>query len=98
MGRLIYLMNVSLDGYIETTDHSPDWATTDDEIHSWFNDELRATQALLWATADLGESARSSAKRRFHFAPSHHGARFAQPGSLQLFGFTMSGTSPARCA
>ena len=47
MGRLIYLMNVSLDGYIETTDHSPEWATTDHEIHSWFNDELGVTQALL---------------------------------------------------
>ena len=48
MGRLIYLMNVSLDGYIETTDRSFDWATTDDEIHGWFNEELRGTEALLY--------------------------------------------------
>lgn len=48
MGRLIYLMNVSLDGYIETTDHSLDWTTVDDELHRWFNDELRKTEALLY--------------------------------------------------
>jgi dihydrofolate reductase len=48
MGRLIYLMNVSLDGYIETTDHSLAWTTIDDEIHGWFNDQLRNTEALLY--------------------------------------------------
>ena len=48
MGRLIYLMNVSLDGYIETTDHSLDWTTVDDEMHGWFNDELRGTEALFY--------------------------------------------------
>ena len=48
MGRLIYLMNVSLDGYIETTDHSLDWTTIDDEMHGWFNDELRRTEALFY--------------------------------------------------
>ena len=25
MGKLVYLMNVSLDGYVETPDHSLDW-------------------------------------------------------------------------
>jgi hypothetical protein len=25
MGKVIFLMNVSLDGYIETPDHSLDW-------------------------------------------------------------------------
>lgn len=48
MGRLIYLMNVSLDGFVETTDHGLQWTTIDDEIHSWFNDELRGTEALLY--------------------------------------------------
>jgi dihydrofolate reductase len=47
MGRLIYLMNVSLDGYIETIDRSLAWATVDDELHGWFNDELRTTEAIL---------------------------------------------------
>ena len=38
MGRLIYLMNVSLDGYVETVDHGLDWTDVDEELHTWFND------------------------------------------------------------
>jgi dihydrofolate reductase len=48
MGRLIYLMNVSLDGYIETTDHSLDWTTVDEELHTWFNDRSREMDASLY--------------------------------------------------
>lgn len=48
MGRLIYLMNVSLDGFIETTDHSVDWGTIDDELHAWFNEQTRAVDASLY--------------------------------------------------
>ena len=48
MGKLIYLLNVSLDGFIETVDHSLDWTTVDDEIHSWFNDQMRALDATLY--------------------------------------------------
>ncbi len=48
MGRLVYLMNVSLDGYVETPEHSLDWAITDEEILSWFNDQERETEADLY--------------------------------------------------
>ena len=48
MGKLIYLMNVSLDGFIETPDHSLDWTTVDEEIHTWFNDQSRQTAAFLY--------------------------------------------------
>jgi dihydrofolate reductase len=48
MGKLIYLMNVSLDGYVETVDHSLDWTVVDDELHAWFNDHERATEAVLY--------------------------------------------------
>jgi dihydrofolate reductase len=48
MGRLIYLMNVSLDGFVETPDHGLGWATVDDEIHGWFNDQERSTDASLY--------------------------------------------------
>ena len=48
MGKLIYLLNVSLDGFIETAERSLDWATVDDELHSWFNDEMRALEATLY--------------------------------------------------
>ena len=47
MGRLIYLMNVSLDGFVETVDHRLDWTRIDDELHTWFNDETRAADAML---------------------------------------------------
>jgi dihydrofolate reductase len=48
MGKLIYSLNVSLDGFIETPDHSLDWAVVDDEVHSWFNDQARALDATLY--------------------------------------------------
>jgi dihydrofolate reductase len=48
MGKLIYLMNVSLDGFVETPDHSLDWTIVDDESHSWFNDQMRSVSATLY--------------------------------------------------
>lgn len=48
MGKLIYLLNVSLDGYVETPDHSPAWAVPDDELHTWFNDQTRGLDASLY--------------------------------------------------
>ena len=48
MGRLIYLLNVSLDGFIETPDRSLDWSLVDEELHSWFNDQMRSLDASLY--------------------------------------------------
>ena len=48
MGKLIYLLNVSLDGFVETPDHSLEWATVDDELHQWFNDQMRTLDAQLY--------------------------------------------------
>jgi dihydrofolate reductase len=48
MGKLIYAMNVSLDGFVDTVDHRLDWIRMDDELHTWFNDEARATDAELY--------------------------------------------------
>lgn len=48
MGRLIYSLNVSLDGYVETPDHGLEWATIDEELHTWFNDQTRAVGATLY--------------------------------------------------
>ena len=44
MGKLIYLLNVSLDGFIETPDHNLDWGTVDDELHTFFNEQMRTTR------------------------------------------------------
>ncbi|CAN5303883.1 dihydrofolate reductase family protein [soil metagenome] len=48
MGRLIYAMNVSLDGYVETPDRSLDWTSVDDELHTWFNERAREIEASLY--------------------------------------------------
>jgi dihydrofolate reductase len=47
MGKLIYSMNVSLDGFVETPDHRLDWALVDEELHAWFNEQARAADAFL---------------------------------------------------
>lgn len=69
MGRLIYLLNVSLDGFVETVDRSLDWTVVDDELHGWFNEHARGIAASLygrrlwevmsayWPTADTDPSA-----------------------------------------
>jgi dihydrofolate reductase len=48
VGRLIYSLNVSADGYVETPDHGLDWATVDDELHSWFNQRFREIGASIY--------------------------------------------------
>lgn len=48
MGKLIYMLNVSLDGFVETPDHGLDWATVDEQLHTWFNDQTRAVDASLY--------------------------------------------------
>jgi dihydrofolate reductase len=48
VGKLIYSLNVSLDGFAETPDHSLAWATVDDELHAWFNDQVRTLDATLY--------------------------------------------------
>lgn len=48
MGKLIYSLNVSLDGFVETRNHSLDWAIVDEEVHTWFNDQARTFDASLY--------------------------------------------------
>jgi dihydrofolate reductase len=48
MGRLIYTLNVSLDGFVETADHSPDWGTADDELLTWFSHTTRELDATIY--------------------------------------------------
>ena len=46
MGKLIYSLNVSLDGFVETPDHGLDWANVDEELLTWFNDQARTSSSL----------------------------------------------------
>ena len=42
MRKLIYSMNVSLDGYISGPQEEDDWAVPDEELHRFHNDQVRA--------------------------------------------------------
>jgi len=69
MGRLVYSMSVSLDGFVETPIRSLDWVLIDEELHSFFNNEAREMSAFLygrrlyqlmidyWPTAETDPSA-----------------------------------------
>ena len=48
MGRLIYAMSVSFDGFVDTPSRSLDWVLIDEELHSFFNDEARGMSAFLY--------------------------------------------------
>ena len=48
MGKLIYSMSVSLDGFVETPSRSLDWVQVDEELHAFFNDEARAMSTFLY--------------------------------------------------
>jgi dihydrofolate reductase len=63
MGTVVYSMMVSLDGFVETPDHSLDWVIIDDEIHRFANEQTKASALdvygrgmwetmTYWSTAD----------------------------------------------
>ncbi|MGP3981495.1 dihydrofolate reductase family protein [Streptomyces sp. KR80] len=64
MRKIILMMSVSLDGFIEGPDRQIDWHRVDDELHSYVNEQVRAMGGLLsgrvthelmagfWPTAD----------------------------------------------
>src|SRR6478752_2750841 len=41
-------MNVSLDGFVETADHGLEWSSIDEELHAWFNDQMRGLDATFY--------------------------------------------------
>ncbi|WP_338930557.1 dihydrofolate reductase family protein [Streptomyces netropsis] len=68
MRKIILMMSVSLDGYIEGPDRQIDWHVVDDELHRHFNEQVeelggllsgRVTHELMadfWPTADADPS------------------------------------------
>jgi len=68
MRKVILMMSVSLDGFIEGPNGELDWHLVDDELHSHFNEQLSAMGAFLngrvtyelmagfWPTADTDPS------------------------------------------
>ncbi len=68
MRKIILMMSVSVDGFIEGPNRELDWHMVDDELHSHFNEQLIAMSAFLngrvtyelmarfWPTADTNPS------------------------------------------
>jgi dihydrofolate reductase len=68
MRKIILMMSLSLDGYIEGPNRELDWHMVDDELHGHFNEQLGAMGAFLsgrvtfelmagfWSTADTDPS------------------------------------------
>lgn len=48
MRSVIYLLNVSLDGFVAGPNGAIDWADVDEELHQFFNDQVRAMDAFLY--------------------------------------------------
>jgi dihydrofolate reductase len=48
MRKVMYAMNVSLDGYIESSEGLLDWSFPDEELHRHFNDLERGMDVLLY--------------------------------------------------
>jgi dihydrofolate reductase len=48
MGKVVYLLNVSLDGFVETSDGGLDWTVIDEELHFWFNEQTRAAAVMVY--------------------------------------------------
>src|SRR5436305_1839447 len=64
MGKLVAMMSLSLDGYMEGPEHDISWHMVDDELHTYINEYLKTVGAFLqgrvthqlmvdyWPTAD----------------------------------------------
>jgi dihydrofolate reductase len=57
MARVVYSMMVSVDGFVETTDHSLDWVVIEEEIHRFANEQEAAVGcqvygAGMWAVME----------------------------------------------
>jgi hypothetical protein len=69
MAKLIYLMLMSLDGYIADEDGKFDWAEPDEQVHTFVNDLARPVGTYLYG-------------RRIVQGCSHQGLVYATPKSL----------------
>ena len=47
MGKLIYAINTSLDGFTEDANGSFDWSVPDEELHQFYNDMMRTVGTQL---------------------------------------------------
>jgi dihydrofolate reductase len=76
MRKIILMMSISVDGFIEGPNRELDWQMIDEELHSHFNDQLRPMGAFLvgrvthelmartWPTFDTDPSSVQQARER----------------------------------
>jgi dihydrofolate reductase len=48
MGRLLFSMSVSLDGFVDSPERALGWVRVDEELHRVFNEEAREVRAFLY--------------------------------------------------
>ncbi|HEV7810473.1 MAG TPA: dihydrofolate reductase family protein [Candidatus Limnocylindrales bacterium] len=48
MARVVYSMMVSVDGFVETTDHSLDWVIVEEELHRFANEQEAAVGSQVY--------------------------------------------------
>lgn len=48
MRKVVYLMNLSLDGFIEGPDGTFDWSHPDEELHRFYNQQAKEMGAFLY--------------------------------------------------
>lgn len=48
MGKVVYSLSVSLDGFADSPDRSLDWVQVDEELHAFFNDQSRGISTSLY--------------------------------------------------
>ena len=98
MAKLIYVLNLSLDGYFADEDGTTDWTAPDEEFYSFINDLLRPVGTYLygrrmyelmhvWET-DPAVAARSTAAREF--------AEIWQAADKAVYSRTLEAVSTAR--
>src|SRR5882724_3557751 len=98
MSKLIYIANVSLDGYIEDSDGNFDWTTPNDELFAFITDLVRSSGTYLygrrlyesmavWET-DPAVAAESELRREF--------ARIWQAANKVVYSTTLDEVSTAK--
>jgi hypothetical protein len=99
MRKIILMMSISVDGFIEGPNRELDWQMIDEELHSHFNDQLRPMGAFLegrvthelmartWSTIDTDPSSIQQARERELLRPCWSsptsGTEYAEDSFLQ---------------
>ncbi len=48
MGKIVFSMNITLDGYFEGPNHELDWSIVDGEMHDFYADQLNSADVILF--------------------------------------------------